>query len=107
MQLAEAAEPELWRPQQVDWLQQLEIEQGNLRAALNWSHRSEVAHDIGIRLATALGWFWLWRGYREEGYIHLKDAVAAATAPTRLRARALHALGMLVLERDVRPARAL
>ena len=107
MQLAEAAEPELWRPQQVDWLQQLEIEQGNLRAALNWSHRSEDTRDIGIRLATALGWFWLWRGYREEGYIHLKDAVAAATAPTRLRARALHALGMLILERDVRPARAL
>ncbi len=107
MRLGEEAERELWGPQQVDWLQRLVIEHGNLRAALDWSRRGEDTHDIGIRLAAGLGWFWLWRGYREEGYIHLKDAVAVATAPTRLRARALHALGMLALERDVRPAHAL
>jgi tetratricopeptide (TPR) repeat protein len=105
--LAETAEPELWGPHQVKWLQRLEIEHDNLRAALEWSHRDAGTSDIGVRLATALGLFWLWRGYRQEGYRHLKDAVDSEIEPTRQRARALHALGTFVLETDVRPARAL
>jgi tetratricopeptide (TPR) repeat protein len=105
--LAEMAEAELWGPQQVEWLQRLEIEHGNLRAALDWSHGGEDRHDIAVRLAVALGWFWLWRGYRQEGYLHLKYAVDSATEPTKLRARALNALGTFALESDIIPARAL
>ncbi|HET9221265.1 MAG TPA: tetratricopeptide repeat protein, partial [Roseiflexaceae bacterium] len=107
MELAERADPELWKRQQVEWLQRLEIDHDNMRAALEWSYRSKDTNVIGVRLAAALGWFWLWRGYRQEGYSHLKNAAVSATDLTLLRGRALHALGILVLESDIRPARAL
>src|SRR6185503_15180752 len=59
MWMAEQAEPELWGPQQVSWLQRLEIEHDNIRAVLEWAHRSEDTRHIHVLLAATLGWFWL------------------------------------------------
>src|SRR4029453_2591609 len=73
MRLAEQAGLELWGPRQVQWLQRLEIEHDNMRAAFEWDHGSEDARNRGVHLAAALGWFWLWRGYRQEGYRRLSN----------------------------------
>jgi predicted ATPase/class 3 adenylate cyclase len=74
LDLAEAAEPALWGPEQAARFERLEAELGNLRAALAWW----VAHDTarGLRLATALGRLWLVRGLTEEGRRWLHDLLA-------------------------------
>ncbi|MEW5942085.1 MAG: BTAD domain-containing putative transcriptional regulator, partial [Chloroflexota bacterium] len=52
MKLAEEIEPKLEGAEQALWLEQLEIEQGNLRAALDWSLTGGEL-EAGMRLAGA------------------------------------------------------
>ena len=92
--LAEAAEQELKGPWQADWLRRLESERDNLRAALLWAHGSGQA-QVGLRLAGALQWFWLMRGYFTEGRTLLARALAAAGGSPAARAKALTGNGML------------
>jgi predicted ATPase/DNA-binding CsgD family transcriptional regulator len=50
-----------------EWLDRLESEHDNLRAALQWSEVAPDASDTGARLASALWMFWFMRGYFGEG----------------------------------------
>ena len=64
--LAEAAETGLRGAEQVAWLDRLEAEHDNLRAALGWLP-GRGAVEAALRLAGAL-WFFRWvRGYYAEG----------------------------------------
>lgn len=56
LKLAEEAEPELKKRQQVVWLARLEREHGNLRAAMRWL-LAEDETDTAVRLAWALWLF--------------------------------------------------
>jgi predicted ATPase len=94
--LAEQAAPELTGPQQREWLEQLDWELDNLRAALGWA-RERGDGELGLRLASALGRFWDVRAHVSEGRTWLEAALAAGeTAPARVRAAALNAVGTLV-----------
>ena len=64
--LAERAEPELQFFHQRRWTQLLETERENLRLALEWSLRSDVA--VGLRMAGALWRHWFTYGYHGAGY---------------------------------------
>jgi predicted ATPase/DNA-binding SARP family transcriptional activator len=73
--LAEAAEPELRRREQVRWLTRLKAEHDNLHAALRWAiDAGEGA--VAVRMCAALGWYWWLRGHRAEG----ADAAVATLA---------------------------
>jgi non-specific serine/threonine protein kinase len=78
LRLAEEAEPAAHGPQQRPWLNRLEIEHDNLRAALGWVlERGE--DELAVRLCGALWRFWWIRGYLTEGRAWLAKTLAQAS----------------------------
>jgi non-specific serine/threonine protein kinase len=65
--LAKRAEPQLTRENQALWLNRLQSDYGNLRSALEWGLEAPGRGNTGLELASALGWFWIRRGYLAEG----------------------------------------
>jgi predicted ATPase/DNA-binding SARP family transcriptional activator len=87
LKLAEQAEPNL-RGAPGPWLDRLELEEDNLRAALD---RLEAGSDAQLlqRLAGALWRFWYLRGRLTEGRRRLERALAAGDQATPARVKAL------------------
>jgi predicted ATPase/DNA-binding CsgD family transcriptional regulator len=79
--LAEQAQPALRGSNQATWLRRLEVDHGNLRAALVHTDAS-CSNDAWtrLRLATALGWFWRYAGHFSEGRRWLDAALASVPA---------------------------
>jgi tetratricopeptide (TPR) repeat protein len=86
--LAEQAEASLEGTRQVQWMDRMEQEHDNLRAALDWSQMAEGAQDICVRLAGALGLFWEVRGHYSEGRERLSAILATQPAHAATAARA-------------------
>jgi len=93
IKLAEKADPKIRGGDQLEWLEILEDEHENLRAALRWSIASDRPNDAA-RLVGALGWFWFIRGYWEEAWRWLTMSSDILTDPEPdLRAKALYRAG--------------
>ena len=93
--VAETAEPNLEGRDQAEWLDLLEAEHDNLRAALYWGADGA---DVGgaLRLAAALWRFWEVRGYLTEGRRWLERLLALpADVSPHLRAKAFNSAGVL------------
>jgi predicted ATPase len=73
--LAEEAEPELRRPDQLRWLDRLAAERDNLHAALRWAVDAGEAAPA-LRLAAALGWYWTLTSARAEALDWTAKALA-------------------------------
>ena len=87
LQLAEQAEPGLRSFHQVKWLERVDAELDNLRAALSWALERDPKSCI--RLAAALWRYWDIRTSHEEGAEWLENALNVARGlddATRLRA---------------------
>lgn len=97
--LAEEAAVEVeGRAEQSSWVELLDQELDNLRAALGWSEqtRGQEAAEIAMRLSAALWRFWEMRWHVEEGRRWLSGALARTEpVPPALRAAALNAAGNL------------
>jgi predicted ATPase/class 3 adenylate cyclase/Tfp pilus assembly protein PilF len=90
------AEEALAEPDEAVWLDRVEMEHGNLRAALAWLIATVGAQERALRLAGALAGFWYVRGYLTEGRSWLEQALAIAPAtPPEVRAKALDGAGAL------------
>jgi len=100
--LVEKAEPELEGPQRVAWLNRLEREFDNLRAALLWSLEQEEAglrKEMALRLGSALWRFWRIRGHWSEGRTFLERAlVGAEGVAMAVQAKALFTAARLALD---------
>jgi non-specific serine/threonine protein kinase len=102
--LGEEAEQHITGAEQQAWLDRLEVEHDNLRAALEWSVGSDP--EAGLQLAGTLWRFWLVRGHSGEGRA-LLDALLAAAEPDRRtaeRARAINGAGALAYRQGDYPA---
>lgn len=75
------------------WLDRLDAEHNNLRAALGWA--TEADARLALHLAVALGHFWEWRGHSREGREHLRAVLGRDSAvEPHIRTRALMRAGV-------------
>ncbi|MBI3970835.1 MAG: adenylate/guanylate cyclase domain-containing protein [Chloroflexi bacterium] len=96
LSLAEAALPALYGAEQDTWLERLEDEHDNLRAALRyWEAQRLVGR--ALRLAGSLAAFWRSHGHVQEGRAHLErlTQIAGPDVSTPAHAQALNAAGTL------------
>jgi predicted ATPase/class 3 adenylate cyclase len=97
--LVEEAEPHLTDEHQTRWIEVLEREHDNVRAALDRAQRAENDEDVeeGLRTAAAIWRFWQTRGHMAEGRGRLEGLLALPAAQRRdaARAQALGALGSI------------
>jgi tetratricopeptide (TPR) repeat protein len=101
MAVAEAAETELVTADQLHWLDRLEQEHDNLRAALTWATGERGEPEMALRIASALMRFWYSRGYLDEGRAWLETVLRLADAqPIALRLKAMQGLGNLCYAKE-------
>ena len=83
--LAEEAGPALLGPQQLNWLDRLDAERDNLRAALTWATECGEA-ELGLRICAALWRYWQLRGTYAEGREWLERLLAGRSGSKTTRA---------------------
>ena len=98
LDLAETAADALRGPLALEWLDRLEAEHDNLRAALDWSN--DAAPADYARLAGALWEFWDTRGHFTEGWARLEGALSAHQARDDAHFNVLLGAGVLAYRLD-------
>lgn len=88
LSLALTAAPHRLSPTRRMWLDRLEADDGNLRAALEWSVSRPAERETAHRLAGALGWYWGLRGRLGEGRDWVERALSAGDEGVSPQARA-------------------
>ena len=96
LQLAEAIGPRIEQGDEAVFLDRLDLDLDNLRAALDWAEQSGDVERF-LRLAAATWLYWEVRCRFEEGCARLRRAVAMTDEPTRTRAMVLYGLGDMSL----------
>jgi predicted ATPase/DNA-binding SARP family transcriptional activator/DNA-binding CsgD family transcriptional regulator len=106
------ADPRVRGARPVGWLERMESEHANLRAALSWSLDEDTEEpdettepdggrreELGLRLAVTLFWFWYTHDYLTEGRRYLERARSSESSPTttRLRAQAFNGTGAIAI----------
>jgi predicted ATPase/DNA-binding XRE family transcriptional regulator/Tfp pilus assembly protein PilF len=95
--LAEQSEIALQGPDQQAWLERMELDHDNVRAALRWAQEGGDL-EVGLRLAGAARYFWHVRGHLREGRMWSENLLARATTeeiPPPVRAKALNGAAWL------------
>jgi len=90
--LAEEARPELRSSHQMEWLERLEQENGNLRAAMLWALAEDEA-EVATRLGLALWTFWWLRDHQQESHRWI-EALLERDIPQVVRPRAIQVAAM-------------
>lgn len=107
LDFAEEAEPHFRGPEMLRWLESVQQEHDNLRAALLWAIENDAA-ELGLRLSGALWRFWHLGGHLTEGrrWASAVLSLPSAAKQTVARSKALAALGGLAYwQTDVPAAR--
>ena len=100
-QIAEQFELEIERENQTAWLDRVEAEHNNMRAALDWSLKPGADLQNGLRLAASLGLFWYLHSHFVEGLERIKVFLRKARdfPPDRNLAKLLYRTADLHLHR--------
>ncbi|MGD8394839.1 MAG: tetratricopeptide repeat protein [Candidatus Eiseniibacteriota bacterium] len=94
--LAEEAATHVADAEQAHWLQRLDHDYDNLRAAVEAWLESASTDDTGLRLVAALGWYWDVRGTWSEGRAYCESALRHVSAENgSVRAHVVYWSGQL------------
>jgi predicted ATPase/DNA-binding CsgD family transcriptional regulator len=93
--LAETAGHPLAGQGEREWLQRLDVEHDNIRAAIDWYHQQDP--PAALSLAAAMSWFWALHGYYTEGRQRLRQLLGLVPAEDTVRVRALNGAAWLAL----------
>jgi predicted ATPase/DNA-binding XRE family transcriptional regulator len=99
VKLVEKATPELYRSNQVLWLNKLDDELDNLRMALDWGLAADV--ELGLRLIVSARFFWEARGDMREVEGWLEQLLENYKEADSLCARALVIYSKILSDRGV------
>lgn len=97
LRLAQEADPQMYGTERDVWMDRLDREEANLRAALAWSTADKDGTEIGLRLAGALGFYWFLHDAVPEGRAWLEGLLEQTDAGdwSAVRGRALLSAGWL------------
>jgi predicted ATPase/DNA-binding XRE family transcriptional regulator len=95
LELAEEEERASRGPLQRAWLNRLETEHDNLRAALEWSLTPQGDTELGLRLTGSLSHFWYVRDHHSESRMWLQRALEQRSEASAARAKVLVGAGRL------------
>ena len=94
--LAEEAGRALRGAAELEWLDRLEVEHQNIRAALDWFQQHEPRD--ALRLAAAMSRFWGVRGHFTEGRRRLEALLGMTRDTTSARVKALNGAASLAID---------
>jgi predicted ATPase len=95
LKLAEEEERASQGPLQRAWLDRLETEHDNFRAALSWSLAPQGDTEMGLQLSGALSHFWYVREHHSEARMWLQRALERPSEAIAARAKVLVGAGRL------------
>jgi len=93
LRLAEEAVPQMFGPEREVWMERLDREEANLRAALAWCKADSDAVQTGLRLVGSLAFYWVLRDSVREGRTWLEGMLARTDGTDRSAARGLALVG--------------
>ena len=79
-----------------DWLERVEVEHNNIRAAIGWYR--DHAPPAALRMAAAMTAFWSVRGHHTEGRQRLDELLALVAEPSHTRVSALNGAAWLAID---------
>jgi predicted ATPase len=107
LRLADEAYPHMYGPEREVWIERLDREEANLRAALAWSKANPNAVQTGLRLVGALSFYWFLHDDVHEGRTWLEAMLerTGSTDRSAARGQALVSAGWLAwIEGDYQAA---
>ena len=93
LRVALEADPHMYGQERDVWMERLDREDGNLRAALAWSKADKDAVQTGLRLVGALAFYWVLRGAVREGRAWLEGMLERTGSTDRSAARGQALIG--------------
>jgi non-specific serine/threonine protein kinase len=79
-----------------EWLERVEAEHNNIRAALSWYRQRDPA--TALRLAAWMSAFWSLRGHHTEGRQRLGELLGLVSGPSMARVSALNGAAWLAID---------
>jgi predicted ATPase/DNA-binding CsgD family transcriptional regulator len=79
-----------------EWLERVDAEHNNIRAALSWYRQHDPPTALG--LAAVMSAFWSLRGHHTEGRQRLGELLGLVCGPSAVRVSALNGVGWLAID---------
>jgi non-specific serine/threonine protein kinase len=79
-----------------EWLERLDVEHNNIRAALGWYRDHDLS--AALRLAASMPAFWSLRGHHTEGRQRLRELLGVVPDESKARVSALNGAGWLAID---------